>query len=151
MAENRVIGRDNALPWHLPADMKHFKTLTMGHAVVMGRKTWLTIGKPLKNRLNIVLSRTADIGDQPHVLKHMLGKEEVLEFARGFGRDIYIIGGRRVFESFADVIEKWIVTEVPLEVEDADTFMPANFLDGFELTGTQDLDDGLKVKFLTRS
>ena len=56
MAENRVIGRDNALPWHLPADMKHFKTLTMGHAVVMGRKTFDSVGKPLPGRRNVVLT-----------------------------------------------------------------------------------------------
>jgi dihydrofolate reductase len=151
VAKNLGIGRGGKLPWHYSSDLKFFKKTTGGNAVVMGRATWESIGKPLPDRLNIVLSRTADIGDQPHVLKHLLSKEEVLEFARGFGGDVYIIGGAHVFKSFADVVEKWIVTEVPLEVEDADTFMPADFLDGFELTGTQDLGEGLKVKFYTRN
>ncbi len=150
VAKNLAIGRGGKLPWHYSSDLKFFKETTGGNAVVMGRTTWESIGKPLPNRLNIVLSRTTDIGDQPHVLKHLLSKEEVLEFARDFGRDVYIIGGARVFESFADVMDKWIVTEVPLTVEDADTFMPANFLDGFEVTETKELEEGLKVKFFSR-
>ncbi len=151
VAKNLGIGRGGKLPWHYSSDLKFFKETTSGNAVVMGRTTWKSIGKPLPNRLNIVLSRTTDIGDQPHVLKHLLSKEEVLEFARTFGRDVYIIGGAHVFESFADVIEKWIVTEIPLTVEDADTFMPANFLDGFKPTETKELEEGLIVKFYARN
>jgi dihydrofolate reductase len=150
VAKNLAIGRGGKLPWHYSSDLKFFKETTSGNAVVMGRTTFESIGKPLPNRLNIVLSRTADIGDQPHVLKHLLSKKEVLEFAQDFGRDVYIIGGARVFESFAGEIEKWIVTEVPLTVEDADTFMPANFLDGFELTANKELEEGLKIKFFER-
>src|ERR1044072_94988 len=145
-AKDLAIGRGGKLPWHYSSDLKFFKETTSGNAVVMGRGTWESIGKPLPNRLNIVLSRTVDVGDQPHVLKHLLSKEEVLEFARDFGRDIYIIGGVHVFESFADVIDKWIVTEIPLTVEDADTFMPANFLDGFKLAETKKNEERKKGK-----
>ncbi|MGB9093470.1 MAG: dihydrofolate reductase, partial [Gallionella sp.] len=60
MARNRVIGIDNKLPWHLPADLKHFKALTMGHHIVMGRKTWESIGKPLPGRTSVVVTRNPD-------------------------------------------------------------------------------------------
>lgn len=61
LAENRVIGRDNQLPWHLPADLKHFKALTLGKPIIMGRKTWDSLGRPLPGRLNLVVSRQPDL------------------------------------------------------------------------------------------
>ena len=61
LAENRVIGRDNQLPWHLPADLKHFKALTLGQPIIMGRKTWDSLGRPLPGRLNLVVTRQADL------------------------------------------------------------------------------------------
>src|ERR1700754_2470661 len=131
-----AIGKDGKLPWHYSSDLKFFKETTTGNAIVMGHTTWKSIGKLLPNRLNIILSRTAELEEQPGVLKVMRGKEEVLEFARNFDRDVFIIGGAHVFAALADAIEKWIVTEVPIEVPDADTFMPANFLDGFQLAET---------------
>lgn len=150
VAKNLAIGRGGKLPWHYSSDLKFFRRTTTGNAVVMGYRTFASIGKPLPDRLNIVLSRTKDIETAPDVLL-LRGRDEVLEFAKTFDRDIYIIGGAKTFESFADVIAKWIVTEVPLEIEDADTFMPADFLDGFELAETKDLDEGLEVKFFVRS
>ena len=149
VAKNLAIGRGGKLPWHYSSDLKFFKETTTGNAVVMGYNTFVSIGKPLPGRLNIILSRTKDMPTAPDVLL-LRGREEVLEFAKNFERDIYIIGGAQVFESFADMIEKWIVTEVPLEIEDADTFMPEDFLDGFELVATKELDEGLKVRFFTR-
>jgi len=116
----------------------------------MGYNTYISIGKPLANRLNIVLSRTKNIEAMPNVTL-LRSKEEVMALAKVLNSDLYIIGGAQVFETFADVIEKWIVTEVPLTVEDADVFMAADFLEGFELTGAKELDEGLKVKFFTRS
>jgi dihydrofolate reductase len=77
-------------------------------------------------------------------------KGEVVDLAQYLNRDVFIIGGAKVFADFADVIEKWIVTEVPVTVEDADTFMPADFLDGFELSETRELEGGLAVKILHR-
>ncbi|MQK16754.1 dihydrofolate reductase, partial [Escherichia coli] len=61
LAENRVIGRDNQLPWHLPADLKHFKARTLGKPIIMGRKTWDSLGRPLPGRLNLVVSRQPDL------------------------------------------------------------------------------------------
>ena len=151
VAKNLAIGKGGKLPWHYPADLKFFKETTTGNAVVMGRTTWKSIGKPLPNRLNIILSRTAEPEELPGVLRVMRSKDEVLDLAKTFGRDVFIIGGAKVFASFAGEIEKWIVTEVPLTVEDADTFMPADFLDGFELVETKELDEELKIKFFARN
>ena len=61
LARNRVIGLDNQMPWHLPADLKHFKAMTLGKPIIMGRKTWDSLGRPLPGRLNIVVSRQADL------------------------------------------------------------------------------------------
>ena len=150
IAEDNAIGRRGKLPWHYPADLKFFKETTMGSAVVMGSNTWRAIGKPLPGRLNIVLSRSGMIDILPEVMR--LGStEEVVTLSRFLNRDIYIIGGARTYAEFAEVIDKWIVTDVPITVENADTFMPAGFLDRFEQTDTRDLGDGLRVRFLNRS
>ena len=150
ISKNYAIGRDGKLPWHFAADLKFFKETTTGNAVVMGANTWRSIGKPLPNRLNVVLSGSSSVTPPAEVMR--LGeKDEVIDLAQYLNRDMYVIGGARVYADFADVIEKWIVTEVPLTVDDADTFMPTDFLDEFELDETRDLGDGLHVKILHRS
>lgn len=147
--QNLAIGKGGRLPWHYSADMKFFKETTIGNAVVMGRRTWLTLKKALPDRKNIVLSREPqfDSGDSATVLRDV---ESVLDLARGLESHLFVIGGAKVYESFLPYIERWIVTEVPLTVEDADTFMPANFLEGFEMYELRQLDDGLRVKFYER-
>src|SRR5687768_11728932 len=112
IAKNYAIGKDGKLPWHYPADLKFFKQTTTGHAVVMGLTTWKSIGKPLPNRLNIVLSRSAAIEETADV-KLMRSVGEVLDLAATFDGDVFIIGGAKTFEAFAATIEKWIVTTVP--------------------------------------
>lgn len=149
IAKNYAIGKDGKLPWHYPADLKFFKETTTGHAVVMGLHTWESIGRPLPNRLNIILSRTAQIEETPKV-KLLRSKDEVLELEKTLDTELFIIGGAKTYETFADVIDKWLVTEVPDEVEGADTFMPADFLDVFALKDTKDLDGELKVKIYER-
>jgi dihydrofolate reductase len=145
-----AIGRAGKLPWHYSADLKFFKETTSGNAIVMGHTTWKSIGKALPNRLNIVLSRTAELEEKPGLLRVMRSKAEVLEFAKNYERDVFIIGGAQVFAEFADAIDKWLVTEIPLTVEDADTFLPADFLDGFELSETRELNEGLVVNTYSR-
>ena len=149
IAKNYAIGRGGKLPWHYSADLKFFKQTTSGNAVVMGFNTWKSIGKPLPNRLNIVLSRSENIEPQPNVIL-MRSSEEVIALSNYLNCDVFIIGGAKTFENFSGLIEKWIVTEVPLNIEDADTFMPTDFLDGFKFVETKDIDDGLKVKILHR-
>ena len=129
--------------------MKFFRETTIGHAVVMGRKTWLTIGKPLKNRLNIVLSRDLSIEPQESLL--VLGDvESALSFYKSLTTDLFVIGGAQLYEAFLAHIEKWIITEVPLTVKGADAFMPENYLDGFEVVDSKSLGDNLVVKFYQR-
>lgn len=149
IAKNFAIGKDGKLPWHYPADLKFFKETTSGHAVVMGLNTWASIGKPLPNRLNIVLSRNRNIETRPNVML-LRSKEEVLALTAYLKCDVFIIGGARTYENFAEVIEKWIVTEVPESVEDADVFMPKDFLDGTSESEFHELDDGLIARTFSR-
>lgn len=147
IAKNFAIGKDGKLPWHHSADLKFFKETTTGHAVVMGANTWRSIGKPLPNRLNIVLSGTSSVTPPPDVMR-LSSKDEILDLAQYLNRDVFIIGGAKVYAEFADVIEKWIVTYVPDEAADADTFMPRDFLVGFKEVESRDLCDGIHVKIL---
>lgn len=149
IAKNAAIGRGGKLPWHYSADLKFFKETTMGHAVVMGSGTWRSIGKPLPGRLNIVLSRSGDVQVQDGVLVFPTKAAALVEAAK-LECDVYVIGGAEVFRAFAEDIDRWIVTEVPIDVPDADTFMPSDFLDGFSLDESRDLGEGLSVKFLGR-
>jgi len=147
---NGAIGKGGRLPWHYSADLKFFKQTTTGHTVVMGHRTWLTLQKPLPNRLNIVLSRNSEVAPQDSVIV-MRDVESVLSLARDQSSHLFIIGGAKIYEAFLPFIERWIVTAVPLEVADADTFMPANYLAGFELYEVRQLDEELQVKFYERT
>lgn len=149
ISKNYAIGKNGKLPWHYPVDLKFFKETTAGTAVVMGANTWRSIGKPLPNRLNIVLTLSGSVDSPPDVMK-LSSKDEVVDLSQYLNRDIFIIGGAKTYAEFADVIEKWVVTEVPLNVTRADTFMPSDFLDEFEIAETRDLGDGLRVKILHR-
>lgn len=147
---NGAIGKGGRLPWHYSADLKFFKRQTTGHACVMGQRTWASLNKPLPERLNIVLSRRSEIEPQEGVVV-LRDALSVLSLQPYLNCDLFIIGGAEVFRAFQDRIERWIVTEVPLSVEDADTFMPANYLDGFKATSSLSLEEGLRVTFYERS
>ena len=144
-----AIGKGGKLPWHYSADMKFFRETTIGHAVVMGRKTWLTIGKPLKNRLNIVLSRDTNIEPQESLIV-LSDIDSVLSFNKSLTTDLFVIGGAQIYEAFRQDIEKWIITEVPLTVQGADAFMPKGYLDGFKVVDSKSIGDDLVVKFYNR-
>lgn len=149
ITQNYAIGKDGKLPWHYSADLKFFKETTTGNAVVMGFNTWKSIGKPLPKRLNIVLSRSNTFEHQPNVLL-VRSKEEVLALAKYLNCDLFIIGGAETYKNFADVIEKWFVTEIPEKVEDADAFMPQDFLKNFDLEENKELADDLRVKIFVK-
>ena len=144
VSKNNAIGKKGKLPWHYSADMKFFRETTTGHAVVMGRKTWLSLGKPLKNRLNIVLSRDSNIEPQESLVV-LRDIDSVLSFSTSLTTDLFVIGGAQIYKEFIPYIERWIVTEVPLTVEDADAFMPEGFLEGFSTTSALKLEDDLTV------
>ncbi|MBA3661276.1 MAG: dihydrofolate reductase [Gammaproteobacteria bacterium] len=110
MGENRVIGNHNQLPWHLPSDLKHFKNLTAGHIVLMGRKTFAAIGKPLPNRTNIVLSRDPDFsaGD----CEVFSSIPQALDYAGRFNKEIFMIGGAELYEQTLPLTHRLYLTLV---------------------------------------
>jgi len=96
VAENRVIGRDGALPWHLPEDLRHFKRLTRGHVVVMGRRTWETLDGPLPRRRCIVVTRDASYRAEGAEVVH--GLDEALERAAAAGEtEVFVLGGGEIY------------------------------------------------------
>lgn len=115
------IGVDNQLPWHLPKDLKHFKEITSGYPVIMGRKTYESIGKPLPNRTNIIVSRQKDWFEEGILIVGSL--KEAIKFAKKINENIFIIGGGNIFEQVMDIADKLEVTEVKANIK-ADTFFP---------------------------
>jgi dihydrofolate reductase len=144
-----AIGKGGKLPWHYSADMTFFRETTTGHACVMGYNTWLTLKKPLKNRLNIVLSRHSQIEPQDSVVV-LRDLNSVLSFENYLRCDLFVMGGEQVYRAFLPHIEKWIVTEVPLTVEGADAFVPGNYLQGFKQSESKRLDHDLTVAIYIR-
>jgi dihydrofolate reductase len=121
MGKNREIGANNQLLWHLPKDLKHFKELTTGHPVIMGRKTYESIGKPLPNRTNIVISRKNDWFEEGILIVGSI--KEAIKFAKKIDENAYIIGGGNIYEQTLDLADKLEVTLVDTTLE-ADTFFP---------------------------
>jgi dihydrofolate reductase len=146
---NGAIGKGGTIPWRYSADLKFFKQQTIGHACVMGYRTWLSLKEPLPKRLNIVMSRSQEIAAQGPVLV-LRDKLSVLSLKPYLACDLFIIGGCEVYRTFLEEIDKWIVTEIPLKVLEADTFMPADFLQGFKPCDSAQLEDNLKVTFYER-
>jgi dihydrofolate reductase len=146
---NLAIGKGGGLPWHYSADLKFFKQTTIGNAVVMGARTWATLKKPLPDRMNIVLTTRPDTAPVDSVVR-LPTVSSVLMLAKTLTTDLFVVGGAQVYEAFLPHIERWIVTEIPLSVADADTFMPANFLKGFELFEVRQLSDDLRARFYQR-
>jgi dihydrofolate reductase len=146
---NLAIGKGGKLPWHYSADMKFFKQTTLGNAVVMGRRTWSTLKGPLPDRQNIVLTRNGGI-EVPKDVRITKDVASVLEFAATVDTHLFVIGGAKVYGAFLPHIDRWLVTEVPLSVEGADTFMPKDFLDGFAMYEIRQLDEDLRVKCYER-
>ncbi|MCA1633898.1 MAG: dihydrofolate reductase [Acidobacteria bacterium] len=146
-----AIGKGGGLPWRYPADLKFFREQTTGHACLMGARTWATLKKPLPNRLNLVLSgRTEAVEQQEESVVWLRDRLSVLSLKDYLKCDLFVIGGARVYETFAADIERWVVTAIPLTVEGADTFMPINFLEGFKPSDSRLLEGELRVTFYER-
>jgi len=122
MDEKGGIGKDNRLPWHLPSDLKRFKKLTMGHHLLMGRKTYETIGKPLPGRVMIVVSRKKDYFPKDCTVVNSL--EEALHFAEdSHETEVFIIGGGEIFHQAIGLADKIYLTTVHADV-DTDVLFP---------------------------
>jgi len=126
LAENRVIGRDNQLPWHLPADLKHFKALTLGKPIIMGRKTWDSLGRPLPGRLNLVVSRQP--GLQLEGAEVFASLDAALERAEAWAREedaeeLMLIGGAQLYELGLAQAERLYLTRVGISPQ-GDAYFP---------------------------
>ncbi|MDC0736766.1 dihydrofolate reductase [Cognatishimia sp. SS12] len=120
-AQNGAIGKDNDIPWYAPEDLQFFKRETLGGAVIMGRNTWESLPfKPLKNRLNIVVSSQGGLGDicVPSVEAAIAEAQ-----AQGYQR-IYGIGGAGIYRAMLPLAQRLLITEVALDIPDADAFFP---------------------------
>ena len=147
---NLAIGKGGTLPWHYSADLKFFKQTTVGNAVVMGSRTWQSLKKPLPQRMNVVLTSGTDHDAVDSVVR-LPTVQSVLMLAKTLTSDLFIIGGAKTYEAFLPHIDQWIVTEIPLAVENADTFIAPDFLNGFELYEVRQMSDDLRVKFYERA
>lgn len=121
MGLDNEIGADNQLLWHLPNDLKHFKALTSDHPIIMGRKTYESIGKPLPNRTNIVVSRKKDWFEEGILIVGSL--KEALKFAKKIDDQVFVIGGGTVYEQTIGLTDKLEVTLVKTNLQ-ADTYFP---------------------------
>jgi len=120
VAENGVIGRDNKLPWHLPADLKRFKQLSIGKPTVMGRKTWESLGRPLPGRRNIVITRNPGYQAEGAEVVHSL--DEAIKIS-GDAEEIIIIGGGEIFQLSLPIADRIYYTHVRAVVE-GDAYFP---------------------------
>jgi dihydrofolate reductase len=118
-SRNHVIGRDNQMPWKISADLQFFKKVTMGHPVIMGRKTWESIGRPLPGRRNIVVSRNADLQLAGAEVVNSL--DAALTALNEFPR-VFVIGGEQLFTEAFPKADRLYITEIDIDVDGGDTF-----------------------------
>ena len=123
VADKNAIGKNNQLPWHLPEDLKFFKRTTMGKPVVMGRKTYDSIGKPLPGRLNIILSTQKNLTVSEGVLVYD-NIQGALSKAEEENDEVFVIGGGKIFEETLSIMDRLYITVVKTEVPGADVFFP---------------------------
>jgi len=126
-SSNGVIGRDNTLPWRLPADLRHFRALTMGKPVLMGRRTWASIGRPLPGRDNIVLSRDPDFRAEGAAVVHSFDAARALALdllPQDSANEVMVIGGGALYAEALPLADRIYLTRVHAELE-GDTFFPA--------------------------
>ncbi len=153
VASDGAIGKDNSLLWHFPADMKHFRAVTMGHPVIMGRRTFQSIGRALPGRLNVVISRSSDLC-LPEGVVSVHSLEEALELfkdAEGTQGEPFVIGGGQVYAAAMASASALYITRISATVADADTFFPPVQADEWELVsqgGTVfDENSGIEYRF----
>ena len=125
MARNRVIGRGNALPWRLPVDMKHFRALTTGHVLLMGRKTFESLGRPLPNRTNIVITGQRDYAAEGALVAHSLDDALALatKHVSSDSPEIFVIGGENLYAQMLPRADRLYITLVETEAE-GDAWFP---------------------------
>ena len=137
-AKNNVIGKDNQIPWHLPADLKYFKKVTTGHHIIMGRNCFESIGRALPKRTNVIITRDMFYTVSNCLIAHSVG--EALSIAEANGEEeAFIIGGGQIYEQTTDLWDKLYLTTVDLEVE-GDVFFPELDMSQWKLSKKQDCE-----------
>jgi len=146
IGKNRAIGKNNQLLWHLPEDLRHFKKITTGNIVVMGRKTYESIGRPLPNRTNIIVTNDKKYKAEGCIIKHSL--DEVLNEAKTYkDKEVFVIGGGQIYEQALPHAKKLYLTIVDDEPE-ADTFFP-DYSDFKNIISEEELEQkGIRFKFI---
>lgn len=125
IGNNNEIGKKNALLWDLPIDMKHFRETTIGHPVIMGQKTFESIGRPLPNRRNIILTLDKNYKvDGAEVIYSLEELNELFKKTAGKNEEFFVIGGGQIYKLFIDKADKLYITHVDVSVPDADTYFP---------------------------
>ena len=122
-AKNNIIGKDNKIIWHLPEDLKHFKNLTTGHVIIMGRKTFESLGKPLPNRKHIIFSQNPDFkvnDENVEVIHSLLQIQDLIEGKE----EVFVIGGAMIYNFLMPYVNKMYVTEIEKDFE-GDAFFPS--------------------------
>lgn len=144
VSENGVIGKDGQIPWHISEDLRRFKELTTGHVVVMGRKTFESIGRALPNRVNIVVTRDHNFNAEGCIVCHSF--EDAIRVAKESDDRIFIMGGGQVYEEGMQIADNLYLTIVEGEFE-GDTFFPD--YEDFRIVSEEEGQEGnLKYKFL---
>ena len=142
ISRNHVIGRDSAIPWHYAADMKHFRRATMGHPIIVGRKTFESFPRrPLPGRTNIVLSRSPDYPVPDGVLLCRSPQEARIYCCQHQAEKMFILGGADIYRQTLPLTDEMMITHIPEEVE-GDTFFPAWNRDEWEVVDSRE-EDGL--------
>jgi dihydrofolate reductase len=144
MDEDRGIGKEGHIPWHVSADLKRFKALTMGHPIVMGRKTWESFGRPLPGRTSIVITRQEGYAAEGAVVTGTF--EEALTEAARLDQEIYVIGGAEIYRLALPFVDRIELTHVSGRHE-ADTFFPEFEADFREITAEEAEHDGHRLRF----
>jgi dihydrofolate reductase len=135
-AHNNVIGKDNNIPWYLPADLQYFKKVTLNHHVVMGRNCYESIGKPLPKRTNVIITRDAYFISSNCLITRSINEALELAYANG-EEEVFIIGGGQIYNQTVDLWDRLYLTEVNLNI-DGDVFFPKVDLSTWELTSVEE-------------
>ncbi len=146
MSSNRVIGVNNTLPWHISEDLKHFKFLTVGHTIIMGRKTYDSIGRALPNRRNIVISRNIEISCEGAEVVHSI--ENAFSISKNDG-EVFVIGGSNIYEQALHLVDHLYITEIKKSFL-GDAFFPEINKSIWVETSREDhiANDGLEFSFV---
>ncbi len=143
-ARNNAIGKSGKIPWSIPEELQYFKEKTINNVVIMGRKTYESIGKPLDQRINIVVSNTKVFSEKNCFTVKSL--EDALSLAKSFNKEIFIIGGERLYKEAIDIVDRMYITEVFMDVKEADTFFPVIDKTKFDVIYGKVLENGIKYR-----